>query len=76
MKSDKIIDAPGTSCVILTPMIKEAIVPLAPGSILEVHSDDPAARVGVPAWSRLTGHELVNIIEKDESNTIFYIKRK
>ena len=27
--------------------------------MLEVHTDDPAARVGVPAWCRLTGNRLV-----------------
>ena len=46
------------------------------GQILEVTSDDPAAREGVPAWSRLTGHELVETVHVDDHNTRFFLKRK
>ena len=55
-EADAVLEAPGTSCVNLTPQIRESIMPLASGQVLEVRSDDPAAREGVPAWSRLTGH--------------------
>ena len=71
-----LLDAPGTSCVNLTPLIREHIVDLASGEVLEVRSDDPAAREGVPAWSRLTGHPLVQVIEVDSQHTRFFLQRK
>jgi TusA-related sulfurtransferase len=72
----RILDGAGSACVDLTPRIKQAITPMQPGEILEVTSDDPAAREGVPAWSRLTGHELVQVVADDERNTRLFIKRK
>ena len=47
-----VLDAPGQSCALLTPLIKQEIAKLESGDVLEVRSDDPAAREGVPAWSR------------------------
>jgi tRNA 2-thiouridine synthesizing protein A len=75
-KVDQILDAAGNACVDLTPQIKKTISPMESGQVLEVLSDDPAAREGVPAWSRLTGHELVKIVQVDDRNTRFFIKRK
>jgi ubiquinone/menaquinone biosynthesis C-methylase UbiE/TusA-related sulfurtransferase len=54
------LDAPGMACIDLTPLIARAMRDLQPGEVLEVHTDDPAARVGVPAWCRLTGNRLVH----------------
>ena len=73
---DKVLDAPGTACATLTPMIKNAIMAINPGELLEVKSDDPAAREGVPAWCRLTGNPLIIIKEIDSQNTIFHIRKK
>ena len=53
------LDAPGMACIDLTPLIAQTMRQLTPGDVLEVHSDDPAARVGVPAWCRLTKNPLV-----------------
>ena len=71
-----LLDAPGASCANLTPLIREHIVELARGEVLEVRSNDPAAREGVPAWSRLTGHPLVHVIEVDAEHTRFFLRRK
>jgi TusA-related sulfurtransferase len=57
-------------------MIRERIRGLDSGDVLEVRTDDPAAREGVPAWSRLTGNELVQIVEEDAEHTRFLIKKK
>lgn len=73
---DCVLDGSGSACTDLTPQIKHAIAPMSQGEVLEVLSDDPAAREGVPAWSRLTGHELVNVVNVDERNTRFFIKHK
>jgi TusA-related sulfurtransferase len=56
---DATLDALGDGCATLTPRIAAAIRELAPGQVLAVRCDDPAAPDGIAAWSRLTGHELV-----------------
>jgi TusA-related sulfurtransferase len=63
------------TCANLTPTIKERIRDLASGQVLEVLADDPAAREGVPAWSRLTGNELVAVVEVDEDRTRFFLRK-
>ena len=73
---DAVLDAPGSSCANLTPLIRARIRELASGQLLEVRSDDPAAREGVPAWSRLTGNLLEAVVEDDAERTRFYLRRK
>lgn len=74
--ADAVLDAPGSSCANLTPLIRGRIRELTSGQVLEVRSDDPAAREGVPAWSRLTGNELVAAVEDDAERTRFYLRKK
>jgi len=50
---------------------------LQPGEVLAVHTDDLAARVGVPAWCRLTGNRLVRAdTDRPTSQTTFHIAKK
>lgn len=76
------LHAPGMACVDLTPLIASTMRELAPGDLLEVHTDDPAARVGVPAWCRLTRNTLVHTISAPMSSdlsgnrTTFHIIKK
>lgn len=72
----EVLEVPGQSCAIVTPMIKQRIRELDSGDVLEVRTDDPAAREGVPAWSRLTGNELVETIEEGRDRTRFLIRKK
>ena len=71
-----VLDAPGQSCALLTPLIKQEITKLKSGDVLEIRTDDPSAREGVPAWSRLTGNELVGQVEDSEFQTRFFIRKK
>lgn len=72
----EVLAVPGQSCATVTPLIKQRIRGLDSGDVLEVRTDDPAAREGVPAWSRLTGNELVETIEEDRDRTRFLIRKK
>jgi TusA-related sulfurtransferase len=72
------LDAPGMACVDLTPLIAKTMRELEPGEVLEVHTDDPAARVGVPAWCRLTGNPLLHAhsIQGTTQSTFHIAKRE
>lgn len=74
--ADHVLEIPGASCAILTPRIKEEMRALTSGQVLEVRTDDPAAREGVPAWSRLTGNPLLAVVEEGPDQTRFYIRKK
>ena len=69
------LDAAGEACGTVTPVIRKALSALQPGEVLEVLTHDPATRVGVPAWCRLTGHQLVDS-RNDEQRTRFWIRKK
>ena len=76
IKADHQLDASGKYCADLTPAIKAAMRDLARGETIEVRTDDASARVDVPAWSRLTGHQLVTMTEEDDTHTTFILKAK
>jgi len=76
--ADRTLDAPGLACIDLTPLIAATMLELQPGQVLEVRTDDPAARVGVPAWCRLTRNPLLQAIEDRSrpTSTVFHITKK
>jgi TusA-related sulfurtransferase len=71
-----ILHVPGASCAILTPRVKEKMRELESGEVLEVRTDDPATREGMPAWSRMTGNPLLKVVEEDKHRTRFFIRKK
>lgn len=74
--ADVVLDAAGATCATLTPLIKAKMRELASGQVLEVRTDEPDAREGVPAWSRLTGNALLATIEEDARQIRFYLRKK
>jgi arsenite methyltransferase len=74
--ADAILDGYGQSCGTLEPQMKLRMRALETGQILEVRADDPTARLGVPAWSRLTGHTLIATIEEDTHRTRFFLRKR
>jgi len=61
--SDTLVDARGLRCPL--PVIRLAAVAkgLPAGTVLTVLSTDPAAKLDVPAWCRMRGHEHVETRE-------------
>jgi ubiquinone/menaquinone biosynthesis C-methylase UbiE/TusA-related sulfurtransferase len=74
--ADTVLDVYGQACGTVEPMMKLRMRSLESGQVLEVRVDDPAARLGVPAWSRLTGHALLATIEDDERRTRFFLRKR
>lgn len=66
----------GASCAVLTPRVKDKMRKLSSGEVLEVRTDDPAAREGMPAWSRMTGNPLLKVVEEGQDQTRFFIRKK
>lgn len=71
-----VLDGSGMACIHLTPRIKHTLNDLTPGALLQVDTDDPAAREGIPSWCRLTNNSLLDTVEHDTNNTSFTIRKK
>ncbi len=72
--SDKTLDTKGQNCPIPILKAKKAISEVAIGGTLEVLATDPGAVADFQAFSRTTGHELV---EQTEAGGVyrFLLKR-
>jgi tRNA 2-thiouridine synthesizing protein A len=69
-------DALGTTCAVLTPAIRAKLRELEGGQVLEVRVDDPSAREDIAAWCRLTGHELLAVMDEMPKYTRYFLGKK
>ncbi len=58
---DKKIDCTGLFCPLPIVKTREAIRQMAVGEILEMLSDDPGSDPDMQAWTRRSGHELLEV---------------
>jgi cysteine desulfurase len=68
------IDARGLLCPIPIIELAKRIKEVAVGGVVEVLSDDPAARADVPAWCRMRGHDYLG--ERVIDDTSAYLVRR
>lgn len=61
------LDARGLLCPMPVIKLARAAQEARPGTVVRLHADDPAARVDVPAWCRMRGHELVTRADDSDS---------
>jgi TusA-related sulfurtransferase len=76
LQADMVLEMYGRACGVIEPVMKQQMRAMSSGQVLEVRVDDPAARLGVPAWSRLAGHALLTTIEEDERRTRFFLRKR
>lgn len=74
VKADQTLDCKGLVCPLPVIRTKQAIDKMEVGRTLEMISTDPGSIPDMQAWSRQTGHELLEY--KTESELfIFYIRK-
>lgn len=61
------IDALGRKCPIPIIMLAEHIGEVAVGQVVEVLTDDPAAKTDIPAWCGLKSHDFVGAADLPQS---------
>jgi tRNA 2-thiouridine synthesizing protein A len=69
------VDARGLSCPMPIVKTAQAVKAMSPGALLEVLATDPGSVKDFAAWSRSTGHELVDQ-SADSGVFRFVIRRK
>ena len=58
------LDALGRPCPVPVLELARALLGLPGGTVVEVVSDDPAARVDVPAFCRMRGHSYLGAVPR------------
>jgi tRNA 2-thiouridine synthesizing protein A len=69
------LDCRGMNCPLPVLKTKKAIVPLASGDVLKVVATDPGSVADMAAFSRQTGHEILDQSEGD-GEFVFFFRRK
>lgn len=59
------LDARRLLCPLPVIRTQDAIAQLNNGDLIKVISTDPGAKMDIPAWCRINGHEVIGIIEQD-----------
>ena len=66
----KSVDARRLLCPLPVIRTQDAVAALQPGDSLRVLCTDPGVLHDIPAWCRVHGHELSDIVEQDDTITI------
>ncbi|MEO0329105.1 MAG: sulfurtransferase TusA family protein [Pseudomonadota bacterium] len=69
-----VLDLKGLKCPLPVLKTQKAMKPLDNGALVEVTTTDPLAVIDIPVFCNEHGHELVSVMEHDESH-IFVLKK-
>lgn len=68
------LDCLGRPCPIPVIELAKALPAVAVGEVIEVLSDDPAARYDIPAWCRMRGQDYLGA-EPADGGTSYRVRR-
>ncbi|MDX1613139.1 MAG: sulfurtransferase TusA family protein [Candidatus Promineifilaceae bacterium] len=74
LSPDKTLDCSGLNCPMPVIKTSKAIKELEVGQVLRVISTDSGSPPDMAAWSRQTGHELLDS-QQEDGKYIFYFRR-
>lgn len=72
--SDKTIDLSGQRCPNLVLGIIRALADMENGRVLQIIATDLSAPSNVAAWSRQSGHQLIDMYEEN-GKFVFYLRK-
>ena len=70
------LDCRGRRCPLPVIELARHIGSVEPGGVLAVAADDPAARLDVPAWCRMRGHDYLGETAADDGVPIYSVRRR
>ncbi|NUM45653.1 MAG: sulfurtransferase TusA family protein [Anaerolineales bacterium] len=71
---DQVLDCTGMLCPLPVVKATKAIKQMQMGQVLKMIATDPGAPPDMAAWSRQTGHQILDQATED-GKFVFYIKR-
>ena len=69
------LDARGLLCPLPVLKTRKRLAGLAPGALLRVRADDPAARVDVPHFCAEQGHALLETADEPGGALVFLLRK-
>jgi tRNA 2-thiouridine synthesizing protein A len=64
----EVLDCRGMRCPLPVIKLAQRVLSLAPGDVVRVLADDPAAATDIPAWCHMRGHEFLGAsVESDHA---------
>lgn len=72
---DAELDATGLLCPLPVLKARKRLAALAPGAVLRMLTDDPAARVDVPHFCAEQGHALIGQHEAEGGVLVFHLRK-
>jgi tRNA 2-thiouridine synthesizing protein A len=72
---DKELDARGLNCPLPILRTKKALADMSPGQVLKILATDPGAVKDFQAFSKQTGHQLLEHAQNDDVFTFFMRKK-
>ncbi len=70
----EVLDTSGLNCPMPVLKAKKAIKSLNVGDVLKIIATDPGSKKDIPAWTRVTGQELLE--EKEEDGKFVFLVKK
>ncbi|MEM8792377.1 MAG: sulfurtransferase TusA family protein [Pseudomonadota bacterium] len=74
-RPDAVLDATGLLCPLPVLKARKRLKDLTQGQILEVHADDPAARVDIPHFCAEQGHEFIGAEDRANGLLVFQLRK-
>ena len=74
LKIAKTLDVKGLLCPVPVLKTNRAIAEIGVGEVLEVLCTDPASKSDIPAWTRKTGHEVLET--REEGDLLVFLVRR
>lgn len=74
LQADKVLDTSGLLCPLPVIKTSKAIKEVEIGQVVKMISTDPGAPPDMAAWSRQTGHELLDS-HQEEGKFVFFFRR-
>ena len=74
MNIKKVVDAKGLACPMPIVRTKRAMDELLSGDILEVQATDKGSKADLSAWTKSTGHQLIDT--KEENGVCIFLIQK
>ncbi|RVT86830.1 sulfurtransferase TusA family protein [Rhodobacteraceae bacterium CCMM004] len=71
MDYDADLDALGLLCPLPVLKARKRLRAMAPGAVLRVRADDPAAAIDIPHFCAEAGHEMLHVEEHDAAQHYF-----
>ena len=71
-----VLDCRGKRCPLPVIELARRIGDVAPGGVIAVAADDPAARLDVPAWCRMRGHDYLGESAAADGVPVYSVRRR